>query len=152
MNCDQNWIFGVHTVFLKFGTKMIILCLSIAQYYYFLEAIAHTFYSHNNYMHAWQSTILTEIKTFFPIIHLRRVVKMLNFFGNILCTLILVTYRCYVGEHCGSNHLAVSMISFASNDGERLCCNGTFASWDVSSSPTGGSPCTMCPGMFHDCT
>lgn len=62
---------------------------------------------------------------------------------------VIVTYRCYASEQCGSNPPPVSVTTFAINDGERVCCNGTFASWDVSSSPTGGSSCAMCPGMYH---
>ena len=77
-----------------------------------------------------------------------RMAKVLNFF----CTLILVTYRCYVSEQCGNNPPAVSIITFSINDGDRVCCNGTFASWDVSSLGLGISRCIVCPGMCHDCT
>lgn len=48
---------------------------------------------------------------------------------------------CFVGEQCsGVDNVPILLISFAINDGERVCCNGTFTSWN-----TDGSPCNRCP-------
>ena len=52
-----------------------------------------------------------------------------------------VTYKCYSEEQCGSASGGPVTINSYSGNGEGVCCNGSFSSWEVQSNST----CNSCP-------